>query len=108
MDGMMLLAEAHRAGLKVAAEGDKLVVRGPRHLEPLAARLLAHKPAVMAALRSETRKQRTANKVGVDPCYWCGHLQWWRSTVSPDVIRCGWCHPPAVPRLAEWLEPKEN
>lgn len=51
MDGVSLLIEARRAGLQVRAEGDCLVIRGPRRLEPLALKLLAYKQAVLAALR---------------------------------------------------------
>lgn len=49
--GLTLLVEARRAGLEVRAEGDRLVVRGPRRLEPLARRLLEHKAEVLAVLR---------------------------------------------------------
>lgn len=45
-----VLAEARAAGLEVRTEGERLVVRGPRTLEPLAQQLLAHKPVVMALL----------------------------------------------------------
>ena len=47
---MTLLAEARAAGVRVGARGDQLVVRGPKTAEPLALRLLDHKPEVMAAL----------------------------------------------------------
>jgi hypothetical protein len=50
MDGLTLLRRAHAAGLSVAAEGDKLVIRGPRRAEPVALTLLNHKPDVLAAL----------------------------------------------------------
>ena len=53
MDGVTLLRRARSAGLRVVAEGDKLVVRGPRRAEPVALLLLAHKPAVIAALAGE-------------------------------------------------------
>src|SRR5712691_6671642 len=49
-DVTALLQEAQAAGLRVAAEGDRLTVRGPKAAEPVARRVLAHKPAVMAAL----------------------------------------------------------
>lgn len=52
MDGMTLLAEARAAGLEVRADGDRLVVRGPRTRENLARSLLAHKPDVMAAIHA--------------------------------------------------------
>jgi hypothetical protein len=50
MDALALLYEAHAAGLKVAAEGDKLVVRGPKRAEAVARMVLANKAAIMAAL----------------------------------------------------------
>ncbi len=50
MGGVALLADARAAGLTVRADGDKLVVRGPRRCAALAQSLLDHKPDVMAAL----------------------------------------------------------
>lgn len=50
MDGLTLLAEAETAGLTVAVDGDRLVIRGPKRLESLAKRLIAHKSAVFSAL----------------------------------------------------------
>ena len=50
MDGMTLLREARSAGLSVWAEGDRLVIRGPRRAEPVVRVLIAHKPDVMTAL----------------------------------------------------------
>jgi hypothetical protein len=50
MDGLMLLNEAHAAGLDVVIDGNKLVVRGPRRAECVARKLLAHKREVMAAV----------------------------------------------------------
>jgi hypothetical protein len=55
MDGVTLLRQARAAGLAVATEGDKLVIRGPRRAEPVALLLLAHKPAVIAALAADWR-----------------------------------------------------
>ena len=55
MDGVTLLRRARSAGLRVVAEGDKLVIRGPRCAEPVALLLLVHKPAVIAALAGEWR-----------------------------------------------------
>lgn len=52
MDGMTLLKNARAAGLRVTADGDRLVVRGPRSEEPVAAQLLANKQLVMTALRA--------------------------------------------------------
>ena len=50
MEGLILLNCAREAGLAVAAEGDKLVIRGPRRAELLARLLIEHKPEVLAAL----------------------------------------------------------
>ena len=50
MDGVALLAEANAAGLTVRADGDRLVIRGPRRCDALARSILARKPDVMAAL----------------------------------------------------------
>ena len=40
-------------------------------------------------------------------CPWCGRRDWWRSRVWPDVVRCGWCSPPASGVAAEWLNRPE-
>jgi hypothetical protein len=53
MDGLTLLREARRAGLRVAAQGDRLVVQGPRRLEQVAHALLAEKPQILRALAEE-------------------------------------------------------
>ncbi len=50
MDGLILLGEANGAGLKVTAEGGRLIIRGPRRAEHVAQRLLAHKGEVLIAL----------------------------------------------------------
>jgi len=55
MDGVSLLRRAGEAGLRVAAQGNKLVIRGPRRAEPVVRLLLTHKPAVIAALAANWR-----------------------------------------------------
>ena len=50
MDGLILLIEARAAGLIVLADGDRLVIRGPKSADAVARRLLAHKAMVLAAL----------------------------------------------------------
>lgn len=50
MDGVTLLKKARTAGLTVQADGDRLIVRGPRHAESLARELLAHKHLVLKVL----------------------------------------------------------
>lgn len=54
MDGIPLLRQARSAGLTVLAQGDKLVVRGPRRAGPLVEQLLAHKAEILDALFLET------------------------------------------------------
>jgi hypothetical protein len=50
MDAVNLLQEARAAGLEVRAEGDQLVVRGPKRLATLALRVLDHKPTILSIL----------------------------------------------------------
>lgn len=47
---MELLAQAQAAGLRLSTDGERVIIRGPRHAEPLAKAILARKPEVMAAL----------------------------------------------------------
>ena len=54
MDGIALLRDACGAGLSVRAEGDKLVIRGPRSAESLAKQLLEHKAEILTHLRQWT------------------------------------------------------
>lgn len=55
MGGVTLLAEARSAGLRVRAEGERLVIEGPRAAAPLAERLTAQKGKVLHALMAERR-----------------------------------------------------
>jgi hypothetical protein len=52
MEVLSLLAEARAAGLNVRAEGDTLIVRGPRSAEAIVAQLRDHKPEVLALLEA--------------------------------------------------------
>jgi hypothetical protein len=63
MDGLMLLRRAHASGLSVEAEGDRLVIRGPRRADAMARLLLAHKSTVMAALRTDQRLPRAESEL---------------------------------------------
>ena len=51
MVGVELLAQAKGAGLEVKAEGNRLILRGPRSAEALAKNILAHKDQVIALLQ---------------------------------------------------------
>jgi hypothetical protein len=60
MDGLTLLRRAGEAGLAVKAENDKLVIRGPKHAEPVARLLIENKSAIMAALTDWHARHREA------------------------------------------------
>ena len=61
MDGLALLRAADAAGLTVSADGDRLVIRGPRSADATARALLEHKPEVMAALAGPADAPHTAS-----------------------------------------------
>jgi hypothetical protein len=50
MDALALLRRAQDAGLRIEPAGDKLIVRGPKHAEPVVKLLAEHKAEVLAAL----------------------------------------------------------
>jgi hypothetical protein len=50
LDGLLLIAQARAAGLEVRADGERLVIRGPRVAEALALALRDRKPEIMALL----------------------------------------------------------
>jgi hypothetical protein len=58
VDGLALLKRARDAGLRVEAAGDKLLIRGPKHAEPIVKLLAEHKAEVVAALTPETNQAR--------------------------------------------------
>jgi hypothetical protein len=88
MDGLMLLSRARDAGLAVAAEGDKLVIRGPKRAEPVAWLLLEHKLEVMAAL-APAKPTSKGVEPGPDPAWWRQHhlvrtINWALSGARPE------------------------
>ncbi len=120
MDGLNLLDRARLAGLKVRADGDRVVVRGRRSQEHLARELLAHKAEVMAELHREQAgpwpKETvaiTADIFGVrtvadlmalgttgrspGACYACRGGAWWRLR-GVKLWICTRCYPPSPPR----------
>jgi hypothetical protein len=112
MVGLRLLEAARAAGLTVMAEGDRLVVRGPKHAGKLALQLLNSKAEVMAAMaRADTAPpgQPTGDTVEFgddviavwedspdvpDPCPICGSVLRWWNLLGHD--RCLICDPPAT------------
>jgi len=117
MGGLSLLLAADWAGLKVTADGDRLLVRGPKRLKPLADQILARKAEVMALLRDGSWRLpvvKYANEpVRPGPprkCYGCGHVRWF-TTVSNDqgAWQCGACHPPiSPPENVIWWSGNDN
>lgn len=97
MDGLTLLSDAAAAGLTVRADGDRLVIRGPRKAEPLARRLLEHKRQVIAALGPLS----AANRRGPGP---------FRNAEGPGGRRSARDSLPWPAALADWvllLEPAD-
>ncbi len=107
MDGLTLLKEAKSAGLDVLADGDRLVIRGPRSAEAIARRLLAHKPDVMDALAAESAAVPESpglllqciepdEDAAPRPCATCGGSDLWESLLG--VWRCRHCDAAALAR----------
>jgi len=122
MVGLTLLDEARAAGLTVLADGDRLVVRGPRAAEAVARRLLEHKTAVLAALAPQVVESQAALDAQQDlvavpepaagrddhggqggtieviepfpPCPRCNSLELWQTLAGN--WRCLRCDPPTT------------
>src|ERR1035437_3225440 len=54
MDSLALLTDARAAGLTISAEGDRLIIRGPKSAERYAVDLLARKAEIVTLLAAET------------------------------------------------------
>jgi ribosomal protein L37AE/L43A len=125
MDGIALLRKGQAAGLTIMADGDRLVIRGPRSARAMAHKLLAHKPAVLAALARQSLPRRAGGvlrgglsarapaagfgvedgavdwgeAVNVDklePCPQCGSLELWQTLAG--TWRCQHCDREALER----------
>jgi hypothetical protein len=74
MDGPMLVRHAPDAGLAVAAEVDKLVIRGPKRSGSVARLLIEHKRDVLPALYpTERAAQRWRNRYAARISHWFLH-----------------------------------
>jgi hypothetical protein len=102
-----VLREARAAGLLIRADGDRLLVRGPKRLQATAQEVLRHKPEILVHLateRDEVAWRASAMQVQVLPgkpvpflvarvsqtgsgqCLSCGE------ELAPEVrVRCQWC-----------------
>jgi hypothetical protein len=112
MDVVALLAEASRAGLTVSADGEKLMVRGPRSAEPLATLLLARKAEVLSLLRGTPAVSSEHVGRHGEPYPVCGDTWQWPTTAGLWV--CSWCfvgNPQTAPRCSRagrWLPQTED
>jgi hypothetical protein len=86
MDGLTLLRRAHEAGLAVAAEGGKLVIRGPKRAEPVARLLIEHKPEVIAALAPAEHTMQPSDDERPAPA----DATWWRGWYAARIVH--WFH----------------
>ncbi len=118
MDGMTLVSEARAAGLIVLADGDRLVIRGPRSADAVARRLLEHKAEVMRALAVPVAAEVLAVAVPVvyqddsrdcdeildvlPPCPTCGSLDLWQTIVGN--WRCQHCDAAALEKSRSLAE----
>jgi len=110
MVGLRLLDEARAAGLSVTADGERLVIRGPKRAASVARRLIAGKSDVMAALaaRDHMRQSCPLGEIAESsddfvpawedcpevpaPCPRCASVaRWWNSL---GESRCLSCEPP--------------
>lgn len=128
-----LLASARAAGLTWHADGERLIVRGPRSAGDIATQLLAHKSELLTThtpqpplTATEFIYDRIPNSVIDDmvehtmnidgktdwktfpnsplpECHCCRERRWWRSIFGQHLI-CGVCHPPSRNNVvAEWI-----
>jgi hypothetical protein len=74
MDALTLLDRAREAGLVVARDGDRIIVRGPRQAEPVVRLLAARKREVLTALAEATS--------------WRARLAYWGVLHSPAEAAC--------------------
>lgn len=73
MGALKLITEARSAGLKLRAEGGRLVIRGPRSAEPIAKALLDRKAEVLPFLRESLGSREEKPDAATWPCPRCGH-----------------------------------
>ena len=87
MDGLALLKRARDAGLRVEAAGDKLLIRGPKHAEPIVKLLAEHKAEVVAALTPETNQARRWRERFTARIFewYGGKREWQKAKLSPPT-----------------------
>ena len=120
MDGLTLLSEGRAAGLTVIADGDRLVIRGPKSADAVARRLLAHKAVILALLAAGNGNTNPLNPERIEscvdggPCPWdeatepgpacpvCGSLEKWWDILGGE--HCQVCEREKLDRALRWAE----
>ncbi|MFT4037634.1 MAG: hypothetical protein QM692_05590 [Thermomicrobiales bacterium] len=118
-----MLREAQAAGLLIQAEGDRLLVRGPKRLQEVALEVLRHKPEILTLLAMErdeiawraARMQgqvlpgkpipvlvARACPVGAGQCVSCGE-----DMAPGERVRCRWCVT-AAQQVLGWHETRRT
>ncbi len=67
MDGQGLIRQARKAGLKVEAVADRLIIRGPQSAKKLAKAILTRKSEIVELLRSEEGLRSKTKSLVVKP-----------------------------------------
>ena len=104
MDGLTILSEGRAAGLTILADGDRLMIRGPRSADAVARLLLAHKAVVMAALAADDGSSCVSDEA-TEPgtaCPRCGSLEQWQDALGRQ--RCGRCEADTLGRALKLAE----
>jgi len=104
MDVLDLIAEARSSGLQLLADGDRLVIRGPRAAEPVVKMLRNHKAEALAALACEANDPQIAWRVAILRPYVRPFGPIWLPPVRPGIKslrdapdRCASCGEPKTP-----------
>ena len=119
MVGLIILKEAQAVGLTVMADGERLVIRGPKSGEEIARKLLDHKADVLDAITKDPLAgtlfegpwEQNINNLGIaywerpgiehfedikppDPCPKCNSLELWQNVLGD--WKCMICNPPTT------------
>jgi ribosomal protein L40E len=100
MDVLTLLREARAAGLHLRADGDNLVVEGPRTAAPIVEKLRQHKADILAALGAPCCPacgRRNGPPIDIADGCQAHHItpemtaRWWALAQEMDRT-VSWCH----------------
>lgn len=99
-----LIAECARAGIALAADGDRIVIDGPASAVPddLVEKIRARKPELMRALVSRWNPELAA-----DSYVWCLDCRHWSGTACRHPDNAFREQQPLAPRKCRWYAPHE-